>query len=188
MCINTDDRKKVLRSQSLPLPPARSCLSPKIASKKCSNQKKVSFGEDCCKEIDFANYEKSNIWWTRIELEQNNDAHRRAVMEFKTEQDMFAETIITLYRECAKFRSISQILRSERAKHVIDNGSEIRGLENRLTKTMSHLRSQHVRNLLDQKDCSEEALRERSMQLSRTSSLFARVMAHSDAREALQCQ
>jgi hypothetical protein len=139
--------------------------------------------------FDLSDSIKERVWWTNEEKDARGQECKALVKDFRENgASEIDQEFITLYKDCS-FLSPTQVLRTKVARQTLSEVAQkegLRGLEVKLARSMSQRRKHHIQSMLSIKEqgASDEILAGSSAQSSRASQIFARVVAHIDAREA----
>jgi hypothetical protein len=132
----------------------------------------------------------NDTWWSMEEREESGMERHHLAHEFRGSEkgETVDEGFKILYENCSVM-SISQIMRTKAVKNVlveVVSNDGLRGLESKLSKTVSKHRKNHVHSVLSLRvaGASDETLSVNSKQSSRASEILAHAIGILDARVA----
>jgi hypothetical protein len=150
---------------------------------------------------DFSLDTRRELWWTSEELKEFSKERKDLVKQFVADQQeqrqqeddaTVDKKIAALYKHCSSL-NVSQVLRSKANKQLLVDMADVRGLEGKLSRSISRHRKQHVQSILSmvgqqqqqQGDSGQFLLSAKAAQSSRTSQILARVLALADAKQCM---
>jgi hypothetical protein len=160
--------------------------------------KRVRFSPSKSNDIiapsDLSEEEVKGMWLSRQELKEFKKSARLNVIGFRIENGLYLKDFPVLFQACSSKESnhIQSLLRTESAQRYLETiaSSSIRGLEGFSHPIVRQHRTSHVQKLLVVQakatacaELRETVCRVVSMNSSRASRVFGRLLGHGDAIE-----